>query len=184
MMRGTGVLTRIGSIVPRAALACAVALLVGTAIAADAESTQRITPNFKDADITQIAEAVSAATGKNFIIDPRVRAQVTMLSSTPMSPAAFYEAFLSILQVYGFVAVPSGNIVKILPDANARQFPSNDLPERVSATSDEFVTQVLEGESVSAAQLIPTLRPLVPQYGHLAAYPASNILIISDHASN
>ena len=69
---------------------------------------QRITPNFRDADITQIAEAVSAATGKTFIIDPRVRAQVTMLSSTPMSPAAFYETFLSILQVYGFIAVPSG----------------------------------------------------------------------------
>src|SRR5580658_9851764 len=184
MMRGTGVLTRIGSIVPRAALACAVALLVGTAIAADAESTQRITPNFKDADITQIAEAVSAATGKNFIIDPRVRAQVTMLSSTPMSPAAFYEAFLSILQVYGFIAVPSGNIVKILPDANARQFPSNDLPDRVSATSDEMVTQVMEVHNVSAAQLIPILRPMIAQYGHLAAYPASNILIISDHASN
>ena len=56
--------------------------------AAEQQSAQRITPNFKDADITQIAEAVSAATGKNFIIDPRVRAQVTMLSSTPMTPGA------------------------------------------------------------------------------------------------
>lgn len=151
---------------------------------ASAQQVQRITPNFKDADITQIAEAVSAATGKNFIIDPRVRAQVTMLSSTPMSPAAFYEAFLSILQVYGFIAVPSGNIVKILPDANARQFPSIDLPDHVSATSDEIVTQVLDVKNVSAAQLIPILRPMIAQYGHLAAYPASNILIISDHASN
>jgi len=60
---------------------------------------RRITPNFKDADIMQITEAVSAATGKNFIIDPRVRAQMTMLSSTPMSPDAFYQAFLWILQV-------------------------------------------------------------------------------------
>jgi general secretion pathway protein D len=174
----------------RPILVCALAVLMASLAAAQqqpppqAAPVQRITPNFKDADITQIAEAVSAATGKNFIIDPRVRAQVTMLSSTPMSPAAFYEAFLSILQVYGFVAVPSGNIVKILPDANARQFPSNDLPERVSATSDEFVTQVLEVKNVSAAQLIPILRPMIAQYGHLAAYPASNILIISDHASN
>jgi general secretion pathway protein D len=149
-----------------------------------APPTQRITPNFRDADITQIAEAVSAATGKTFIIDPRVRAQVTMLSSTPMSPAAFYETFLSILQVYGFIAVPSGNVVKILPDVNARQFPSNDLPDRVSSTSDEMVTQVLEVKNVSAAQLIPILRPMIAQYGHMAAYPASNILIISDHASN
>ena len=133
------------------------------------QQAQRITPNFKDADITQIAEAVSAATGKNFIIDPRVRAQVTMLSSTPMSPAAFYEAFLSILQVYGFIAVPSGDVVKILPDANARQMPGNDLPDRVSSTSDEIVTQVVDVRNVSAAALVPILRPIVPQYAHLAA---------------
>ena len=148
------------------------------------QQAQHITANFKDADITQIAEAVSAATGKSFIIDPRVRAQVTMLSSAPMSPAAFYEAFLSILQVYGFIAVPAGNVVKILPDANARQFPSTDLPDHVSATSDEIVTQVLDVRNVSAAQLVPILRPMVAQYGHLAAYPAGNILIITDHASN
>ena len=184
MMRGTGFLTRIGSRVARAACACAVALLIGTAMAADAESTQRITPNFKDADITQIAEAVSAATGKNFIIDPRVRAQVTMLSSTPMSPDAFYQAFLSILQVHGFVALPAGKVIKIVPDANARQYPSNDLPDHVSSSSDEIVTQVIAVKSVNAAQLVPILRPLIPQYGHLAAYPASNILIISDRANN
>jgi general secretion pathway protein D len=145
---------------------------------------QRITPNFKDADITQIAEAVSAATGKNFIIDPRVRAQVTMLSSTAMSPAAFYQAFLSILQVYGFIAVPSGDVVKIMPDVNARYSPSIDLPEHVSPTSDEIVTQVLDVKNVSAAQLVPILRPMVPQYGALVAYPAGNILVITDRASN
>jgi general secretion pathway protein D len=145
---------------------------------------QRITPNFKDADITQIAEAVSAATGKNFIIDPRVRAQVTMLSATPMSPDAFYQTFLSILAVYNFIAIPDGNVVKILPDANARQSPSIDLPESVSPTSDEIVTQVIDVKNVNAAQLVPILRPMIPQYGHLAAYPAGNILIISDRANN
>jgi general secretion pathway protein D len=145
---------------------------------------QRITPNFKDTDITMIAEAVAAATGKNFIIDPRVRAQVTMISSTAMSPAAFYEAFLSILAVYNFIAIPDGNVVKILPDANARQSPSIDLPENVSSTSDEIVTQVIDVKNVNAAQLVPILRPMIPQYGHLAAYPAGNILIISDRANN
>ena len=145
---------------------------------------QRITPNFKDADITQIAEAVSAATGKNFIIDPRVRAQVTMLSATPMSPEAFYQTFLSILAVYNFIAIPDGNVVKILPDANARQSPSVDLPDTVSSTSDEIVTQVIDVKNVNAAQLVPILRPMIPQYGHLAAYPAGNILIISDRANN
>lgn len=173
----------------RAARLCVAALgalLACSSVAQAAEPTgARITPNFKDADITQIIEAVSAATGKNFIVDPRVgRQQVTMLSSTPMTPEAFYQAFLSILQVHGFVAVQTGNIIKIIPDANARQFPSIDLPDRVSSTSDEIVTQVIAVRNVNAAQLVPILRPLIPQYGHLAAYPASNMLIISDRANN
>src|SRR5579863_2872102 len=112
----------------RSCAPCALAILLAGSLAS-AQQTQRITPNFKDADITQIAEAVSAATGKTFIIDPRVRAQVTMLSSAAMSPAAFYETFLSILAVYNFIAIPDGDIVKILPDANARQSPSIDLPD-------------------------------------------------------
>ncbi|MGH8181398.1 MAG: type II secretion system secretin GspD [Steroidobacteraceae bacterium] len=144
-----------------------------------------ITPNFKDADITQIVQAVAAATGKSFILDPRVRAQVTMYSSAPMTAPAFYQAFLSILEVYGFIAVPSGNnIVKIVPDADTRYVPSNYLGSQVSATSDEIVTQVVAVKNVSAAELVPILRPMIPQQGHLAAYPPSNILIISDTASN
>jgi general secretion pathway protein D len=161
---------------------CAVVVTVPTPAVAQSQGT--ITPNYKDADLSQIIEAVSAVTGKNFIVDPRVKAQVTMLSSSPMTPNAFYEAFLSILQVHGFVAVPSGDTIKILPDANARQVPANDLPSRVSSSSDEIVTQVVAVRNVSAAQLVPILRPLIPQYGHLAAYPASNMLIISDRAAN
>ncbi len=172
-----------------AAAACAFVLAGAAGLGSAQQATpgvaaQRITPSFKDADITQVIEAVGAATGRNIIIDPRVRAQVTMLSSTPMSPDAFYEAFLALLQVHGFVAVPSGNVTKVIPDANARQVPGNDLPGRVSATSDEIVTQVVAVRNVSAAQLVPILRPLIPQYGHLAAYPSANILIISDRANN
>ncbi|MGA1577597.1 MAG: type II secretion system secretin GspD [Steroidobacteraceae bacterium] len=152
--------------------------------AATAQQGPAITPNYKDADLGQVIEAVAQVTRKNFIVDPRVRAQVTMLSTTPMSPAAFYEAFLAILQVHGFVAVPSGDVIKILPDANARQMPANDLPDSVSSTSDEIVTQIVLLRNVSAAQLVPILRPLIPQYGHLAAHPASNMLIISDRAAN
>jgi general secretion pathway protein D len=158
--------------------------VAGSLASAQQQPNQRITPNFKDADIVQIAEAVGAATGKNFILDPRVRAQVTMLSSTPMTPDAFYEAFLSILQVHSFVAMPSGNVIKIVPDANARTMPGDDLPDRVSGTSDEIVTQVIQVKNVNAAQLVPILRSLIPQNGHLAAYQPSNILIISDRASN
>src|SRR5215472_16534962 len=129
----------------RSLVVCAFAVLMAASLASaqPAAQAQRITPNFKDADITQVAEAVAAATGKNFVIDPRVRAQVTMLSSTSMSPAAFYEAFLSILEVHGFTAEPAGEIVKIVPDAQARQHPGVDLPDKVSSTSDQYVTQVI-----------------------------------------
>jgi len=151
---------------------------------AEQPSGERITPNFKDADITQIIEAVGMATGKTMIIDPRVRAQVTMLSSTPMTPPQFYEAFLAILNVHGFVAVQSGSVVKVIPDANMRQYPSDDLPEHVNGGSDEVVTQVLAVKNVGAAQLVPVLRPLMPQNAQLSAVTGANILILSDHASN
>lgn len=162
----------------------ALVLALALPLAATGQQGAQITPNYKDADIGQVIEAVSQVTGKNFIVDPRVRAQVTMLSNTPMSPDAFYEAFLAILQVYGFVAVPSGSVVKILPDATARQLPANDLPDHISSTSDEIVTQVIQVRNVSAAQLVPILRPMMPQYAHLAAYPSANMLILSDRASN
>src|ERR1700761_2741675 len=143
-----------------------------------------ITPNYKDADLSQIIQAVGEVTGKNFIIDPRVNAKVTMLSATPMSPGAFYEAFLSVLQVYGYVAVPAGKVIKIIPNTDVRQSPSIDLPNSVSSTSDEIVTQIITMKNVSASQLVPLLRPLIPQQGHLAAYAPGNMLIISDRASN
>ena len=142
-----------------------------------------ITPNYKEADIRQIVEAVGEVTGNNFIIDPRVNAKVTMLSSTPMTPDAFYEAFLSILQVHGYVAVTSGDLIKIVPDATARQY-AGPMGTASSSGADDIVTQVIQVNNVGAAQLVPILRPLVPQYGHLVAHPGSNILIISDRAAN
>ncbi|MFB3124186.1 MAG: type II secretion system secretin GspD [Woeseiaceae bacterium] len=140
------------------------------------------TPNFRDADIRKIVEAVGEVTGKTFILDPRVNAKVTILSKTPMSPEAFYEAFLSILQVHGYIAITTGDVVKIIPDATARQHPNP--PTTDGAAADDMVTQVIQVHNIGAAQLVPILRPLIPQYGHLAAHPGSNMLIISDRASN
>jgi len=163
-------------------------LSFGTASASEpsvkSQEGATITPNYKDAELGQIIQAVSEVTGKNFIIDPRVNAKVTMLSTTPMSPAAFYEAFLAVLQVYGYVAVPAGKVIKIIPNTDARQLPSIDLPNSVSTNSDEIVTQIITMKNISAALLVPLLRPLIPQQGHLAAYPNGNMLIISDRASN
>jgi general secretion pathway protein D len=161
--------------------------MVGAQNAANTVGTingQRITPNFRDVEIGQVIDAVAQVTGKTIIPDPRVRAQVTMLSQTAMTPDAFYEAFLALLSVHNFVAVESGGIIKILPDANARQMPNIDLPENMRGSSDELITQVIAVQNVNAAQLVPVLRPLMPQSAHLAAYPGGNILIISDHAVN
>jgi len=83
------------------------------------------------------------ATARNFIVDPRVRAQVTMLSSTPMTPDQFYQAFLAILQVHGFrPRSPTATSSRSCQMPNMKQYPSVDLPEHVSPTSDEVVTQV------------------------------------------
>ncbi len=169
----------------RSVLATLTAMLVlGLGAPAALAQGPTITPNYKDADLRQIIEAVSAITGKNFIVDPRVRAQVTMLSSQPMSPDAFYAAFLSILEVHGYIAVPSGDLIKILPDANARQVPGAEIRMGGDAVGDDIITQVVTIRNVGAAQLVPILRPLIPQYGHLAAHQASNMLIISDRAAN
>jgi general secretion pathway protein D len=163
-----------------------VVLCFGGLIAAPAAWAQQdavITPNFRDADIREIVEAVGEVTGRSFILDPRVNAKVTVLSSTPMSAEAFYETFLSILQVHGYVAVTSGSLIKIVPDATARQY-AGPIGSGQAAGGDDIVTQVIPLQNVGAAQLVPILRPLIPQYGHLAAHPGSNMLIISDRAAN
>ncbi len=165
-------------------LLCALAFCLTWTSAQTQQQAQTITPNFKDADLALVVQAVQSITGKTFIIDPRVRAQVTILSSTPMSADAFYNAFLSVLQVHDFVAVPSGNVVKIVPAQNSRWMPGNDLPNQVSSSSDEIVTQVIQVRNVNAANLVPALRPLLPQGAHFVAHQSSNTLIISDRAAN
>ncbi len=142
-----------------------------------------VTLNGKDADRRKVVEAVSEVTGKNFILDPRVTGKVTLLSATPMSPDAFYEAFLSILQVHGYVAITSGDLIKIIPDATARQF-AGPIGTSGAAGPDDLATQVIQVRNVGATQLVPILRPLIPQYGHMVAHAGSNMLIISDRAAN
>jgi general secretion pathway protein D len=143
-----------------------------------------ITPNYKEADLRTIIEVVGDVTGKTIIIDPRVSgAKVTMISSTPMSPEAFYEAFLSVLEVHQLAAVTSGNIIKIIPSATARQY-AGPIGSGNAQGPDDIVTQIVQVKNIGAAQLVPILRPLVPQYGHLVAHPGSNMLIISDRAAN
>lgn len=143
---------------------------------------ETITPNFRNMPIHQFIETVSEITGKNFIVDPRVKKdEITLISSREMKADELYETFLAVLQVHGYAAIQQGSTTKIVPEVNARQLGGNDA---FAINEDEVVTRVIQINNVPAPQLVPILRPLVPQYGHLAAYPASNMLVISDRASN
>ncbi len=145
---------------------------------------QTITLNLKDADINALIGTVAEVTGKNFIVDPRVKGKVTVISSRPMSSDEVYQVFLSILKVHGFAAVPSGQVIKIVPDVSAKQDSIPNATDAEPGRGDEMVTRVIQVDNVASAQLVPILRPLVPQQGHLAAYPTTNVLIISDRAEN
>lgn len=170
---------------------CACALLLVGAMALPAFSVQAQAPeenvgstlNLKDADIGTLIATVGDITGRNFIIDPRVKGKVTVLSTTPMAPEELYSVFLSVLQVHGFAAVSAGPVTKIVPEVGAKQDGGSHF-DFYGMPDDEIVTRVMEIQNVPAAQLVPILRPLVPQYGHLAAYSPSNMLIMSDRAAN
>ncbi len=176
-------LIRLYSVAREAAKMAAVLLTLWTAGPALAQESNA-TLNLKDVDISSLIETVADLTGKNFIIDPRVKGKVTVISSRSMAGAELYEVFLSILQVHGFSAIDSGNVIKIVPDVNARQLGIPTASARDPGTGDNLVSRVVQLDNVNAAQLVPILRPLVPQQSHLAAFPASNVLVITDRAEN
>jgi len=146
-------------------------------------AAEDVTLNFSDADLVSVINSVSQITGKNFIIDPRVKGKINVVSSKPLNEDEVYNVFLSILQVHGFATIPGENAIKIIPDATAKQ---SETPYDAASQNpgDQLITRVLQVENINAAQLVPILRPLVAQQGHLAAYPATNVLIISDRAAN
>jgi len=149
----------------------------------DKSDTDMVTLNFRDMDIGALIEAVSKVTGKNFIVDPRVKARVTVISAKPMSPQKLYDVFLSILQVNGFAAVPAGNVIKIVPEINARS-DSQPVNPATGAEGDQMVTEVVRLRYVPAAPLLTVLRQIMPQQAALSVYPDSNSLVITDRAGN
>lgn len=153
-------------------------------LSAQQSFAQSITFNIRDAEISTIISTIAEVTGKSFIIDPRVKGKATVISSRPMTPNEAYQIFLSLLEVHGFAAVEVGNTIKVVPDVNAKQSPTPFASPGHPGEGDEVVTQVIDVEYVDAAQLVPILRPLVPQQGHLVAYAPSNVLILSDRAAN
>lgn len=159
-------------------------LLLGLQTPLPAGAVEPVTLNFQEADLAAVIETVGRITGRNFVVDPRVKGRVTVVSPGPLAPAEVYQIFLSVLEVNGYAAVDEGAVTKIVPDVNARQ---SGTPVRVGATEPAgagLVTQVVPLRYIPAAQLVPVLRPLVPQNGLVAAYADTNTLIISDLAAN
>ena len=147
-------------------------------------AAQEYTVNLKDTDIQEFIKFVADVTGTTMVVDPNVKGKVRVISSKPVSQAELYDLFLSILDVQGYTAVRSGQVIRIVPSKDARSSPVPIMDDQSAAGNDEYVTQVIRLDNISAAKLIPVLRPLVPQQAHLAAYAPSNAIIISDIRSN
>lgn len=165
----------------RASLVC---LLLSVMVGAPGVIAQDYTVNLKETDIQELIKFVSEATGTTIVVDPAVKGKVKVVSSKPVSSSELYDLFLSILEVHGYTAVRSGGIVRVIPSKDARSAPVSVRGAEDVGGNDEYVTQVFNLENISAAKLIPVLRPLVPQQAHMAAYAPSNAIIISDIASN
>ncbi len=158
--------------------------LIATCVTAIAfaQETGMLRPNFVDQDLMVLIDAVSAATGRNIIVDPRVKGTITLKANTDMTPEEFWATFLAILQVNEFAAVKSGPVWKIVPSAVSRQQPSE--PSARSVPADELTTQVIEVLNVQAGSLIGALRPLVAQYGHMQWIQGTNMIVVVDRAAN
>ncbi len=141
--------------------------------------------NLKNADIRAVIGEISRITGKNFIIDPRVQGKISIASGSPMTNEALYQVFLSMLQVSGYAAMPSGNVIKIIPALDARtQAPDVLTQMQHRPHGEDVMVQVIPVKHVPAEQLVPVLRPLMPQASNVSAYAASNMLILSGQANN
>ena len=143
-------------------------------------SANAVTLNLKNAELLTFIETVSQATGKNFIIDPQVQGKVNVISSTEIDNDELYHLFLSVLRVHGYIAVDGDDFTKILPQSNLKENSSF-----ISSTSnDVIVTTTIPISNVPANQLVPVLRPIISQYGLLAAYTPSNSIVVTDTQAN
>jgi general secretion pathway protein D len=144
---------------------------------------QTWTVNFNDSEIQEVIKFIAGATGKTIIIDPKVRGPIKVINTKPLNARELYELFLASLDVHGFTAVESGNIVRIVMNRDARNLPI-PTENNVVNKDDLYITQVIPLKNTSAAKILAALRPLVPQYGHLTTYEPSNALIITDTRAN
>ena len=165
------------------AMALALPMLISAAEPASSPCVAASSPSDDGMELTDLIAKVAKRTGKQFIVDPRVRA---IVSGTGIDlDKVDYAKLLAILTIHQFAAYESNGVVKVLPDASARQLPipvTTGVPAK--ALEDEYVTVMFQAKNMCAAQAVPVLRPLMPQAAHLAAFSQANTLLISDHAGN
>lgn len=155
------------------------ALSLWTALAV----SQDWTVNLRETDIQELIQFVAEATDTTIVVDPKVKGQVKVVSNRPVTNDELYDLFLSILDVHGYTAVRSGNVVRVIPSKDARSSSVRVQDGELDPT-DEYITQVIHLENISATKLLPVLRPLAPQQAHMAVYAPANAMIISDVAAN
>jgi general secretion pathway protein D len=159
-----------------ASTAAPVAVIQPSRAGADAP----VSLNFVNADIDSVVRAIGKVSGRSFVIDPRVKGTVNIVSSKPVAPALTYDILLSALRVQGFAAVESNGLTLIVPEADAKLHYSG----AGRGSGDRIVTEVIVVEHESAAQLLPVLKPLISPNNNIAAYAANNTLVITDYAEN
>lgn len=140
--------------------------------------------NLQDADILSVINEVSLETGKNFAVDPRVSGKISLVSSKPIKANEVYDVFLSILELLGYSAIPGENVVKIVPNLESTEMASRVANAAYPGKGDEVVVRVIPLENVSATQVVPVLRPLLPQWSNLSVYSPGNVLIVAGRAAN
>lgn len=166
-------------------LAAGIAAMLALPVLAPAQDTSAGSKTLRDdgADIVDIIQRFAKRTGKKVVIDSRVRGNVDLAGIDPNQ--VNWEQLLAILDVNFYAAVDLNGIVSIVPDANARQFSTPVFTDTNFKGADhEIVTLLVEVKNACAAQLVPVLRPLMPQAAHMAAYPPNNTIILNDDASN
>ncbi len=143
-----------------------------------------VTLNFVNADIEAVVKAVAEITGRNFLIDPRVKGSVNIISARPVPKSLVYPTLLSALRMQGFAVVEGDGVAKIVPEADAKQQGGAVAVGPLTAGGDRLVTQVVTLKHETAAQLVNVLRPLITANNTITAFPGSNALVITDYADN
>ncbi len=146
------------------------------------QASEQVSLNFVNADIQEVIRAISQISGKNFLVDPRVRGNINIVSATPVSPTLAYDILLSALRMQGYAAVESAGVTKVMPEADAKLHV--DTVGSPQGFGDKLVTRVFVLKNESASQLINVVRPMVAPNNVVVAYPASNALVVTDYASS